>query len=76
MLMCILFIFMILIEFMVVTWLVRCHKKIQAEMIDRYVIVFLPLSFILFIIFYWLALFSHDLYCEYHQNNVIELGIL
>ena len=35
--MCILFIFMILIEFVVVTWLVRCHKKIQAVMIDQYV---------------------------------------
>lgn len=57
MVMCIFFIFLVLIEFAIVTTLIRKHDKGTAERIESTGIVVLPILFGTFNIIYWSCLF-------------------
>jgi len=57
MLVCIIFIFLVLIEFAVVTSLLRKQEKSTAELVDHFAIVILPTLFLTFNVVYWFSLF-------------------
>merc|ERR1712223_1918588 len=57
MLMCILFIFLVLIEFAIVISLMRKHQKPNAERIEELGVIGLPVLFAVFNIIYWFYLF-------------------
>ena len=56
MLICIIFIFLVLIEFAIVTSLIRRHEKPKAERIESLGIMILPIMFGVFNIIYWFTL--------------------
>jgi len=58
MVMCIFFIFLVLIEFAVVTSLIRRHQKSNAERIEKLGTIVLPILFGIFNIIYWFTIFS------------------
>ena len=57
MVMCIIFIFIVLIEFAIVTSLLRRQEKRTAEKIESVGILLIPLMFLLFNVIYWCCLF-------------------
>jgi len=57
MLVCVVFIFLVLIEFAIVTSLIRRQEKAKATVIENMGILVLPIMFGCFNVIYWFTLF-------------------
>ena len=57
MLMCIIFIFIVLIEFAIVTSLLRRQEIRMAEKMESFGVLLIPLMFLVFNMIYWSCLF-------------------